>query len=78
MASINDFSNNAKIICPFFKMQYKTSLQCLGFNKGQQSTNLVFKTAEDKTNYINSFCTSGCYKGCPIAIAIQEEINLSE
>ena len=73
MASLNDYSNNAKIICPYFKMQYRTSIRCCGFLEGQKSTNLVFATSELKTKHIYNFCASRCYFGCPIALSCSEE-----
>ena len=72
MASLNDYSNNAKIKCPYFRMQYRTSIRCGGFLEEQDSTNLVFGTGKAKTDHINSFCTNGCWKGCALAILIAE------
>lgn len=73
MASLNDYSNNAKIICPYFKMQYRISIQCTGFLEGQKLTNLVFETSELKTKHIYNFCASRCFAGCPVALACSEE-----
>ena len=75
---LNDYLNNANIVCPFFIMQYKTSIQCQGMFDKQKNTNLCFYNKLAKTEYINNFCTNNCYKGCPVAIAILERLELED
>lgn len=78
MASLNDYSNNAKILCPFFKMQYKNSIQCSGVFSNQQTTTLNFDNGKHKTSHIEDFCTTWCWRGCPLAIAINERAEFGE
>lgn len=74
---LNSYSNNANIICPFFKEQHRYSIKCDGMFDNQYNTILTFKTSNDKTVHINNFCVgTKCYLGCPIAIAINEKYEL--
>lgn len=73
----NNYSNSAKVFCPYFKEQYRCKIKCEGFAEHQVNTYLTFKTSLDKQNYLNDFCISaGCYLGCPIAIAINESLYM--
>ena len=75
--SLNSFSNNAKIFCPFFKEQRDLSIRCEGMFIGTHSTKIVFKNKEAKNEHLYDYCiNSKCYLGCPIAIAIQEKLEL--
>lgn len=77
MASLNDYSNNAKILCPYFKMQYKCSVQCAGIFDNQKTTTLNFNNEAHKTSHIYSFCSSKCWEGCPLALLIEERMIFS-
>lgn len=78
---MTEVSSSAKIKCPYFlrqKEKEKNALYCCPIFDNQQSIKLTFKSAADKDSHLNNFCATGCYYGCPIAIAARERYELSE
>jgi len=76
---LNSYSNNADIVCPYFKEQHRCSVKCEGMFENQFNTILTFRTSNDKTVHINNFCIgTRCYLGCPVAIAINEKMELKK
>lgn len=75
--NLKSYSTNATIGCPFFKRQEGMRIICEGMFEGQYNTILFFKNAAAKNEHINDFCNgTQFFRGCPIAIAIQEKYEL--
>lgn len=76
-----NIASDAWIKCPYFlkqKEQEKNSLYCCPIFEHQNSTKLIFKTAKDKNEHLKNFCATGFYRGCPIAIAVRERLEINE
>ena len=76
----NTFSLDAKIICPYFKRQSEKDnriIQCCPIFDNQSTTSLNFNSIVDKNNHIRNFCMTGLYRGCPIAIAAKEFLEIN-
>lgn len=78
MQELNSFSSNAKVGCPFFKKQESTAICCSALFPMQKTTWLKFATIEGKEQHLHNFCFDLCYKGCPLAAAINENELLEE
>ncbi len=75
-----NIASDAKIICPYFikqKEKERSSIYCCPIFEKQATTKLTFNSAADKNAHIKNFCMTGCYFGCPIAIAARERLELN-
>lgn len=60
------------VMCPYFKSEKTTGLSCTGILDDTVCFRSIFQNKELKYNHMESFCTSFCWKGCPIAQMLQE------
>ena len=63
-----------KIICPYFKTTARHNICCDGIDGRIEASISRFKSLADRNEFIRDFCASGCWEGCPVAAAIEENM----
>ena len=62
-----------KIRCPFFTSLVTRRINCEQVSDDMVSVSLYFENNKKRDEYIKSFCSCECMKGCPIYIAVNEK-----
>lgn len=63
----------SKIKCPYFRNIARTRIICEGITERVEFTPMPFKDRKDMTEYIDDFCGSECWRGCPLAEMIEKK-----
>lgn len=63
----------SKIKCPYFKNIARTRIICEGVTDRVEFTPMPFKTRQEMNEYIEDFCASGCWRGCPLAQTVEKK-----
>lgn len=60
-------------ICPYFLRAEKMKIKCESFNEPVLQLALEFRNMKKRDEYLESFCNTKCWEGCPIAQLISEK-----
>ena len=58
---------DAKVICPYYDSQETVQINCAPAVYDSSGLRVVFRSKVKKDEHMRSFCTSYCWKGCPLA-----------
>ena len=62
-----------QIKCPYYKNISKQSIICESITERVVRSPMVFKNNAEMYSYMNDFCKSGCWRGCPLAEMIEKK-----
>lgn len=63
----------SKIKCPYFRNISRQRIICEGITDRVEFTPMPFKNREEMKDYIEDFCSCGCWRNCPLAEMIEKK-----
>lgn len=65
-----------EIKCPYFVKTARHNVCCEGIGERIKQSMSRFENLEERNKFIQDFCACECWQGCPVALAIEENMYL--